>query len=387
MMNRIAKVFGVLATIIVVIVIALGIFQLGGLLVLLFVSAVAGWAVFAVFHYRYVRQEELLHLLGTAAEAGSPIGPAVWAYLNDRLRTARFDHRLERLALLLDSGKPLSAALRETAGVASRETVLATAVGESTGRLALCLRAAPRWRLATVWLEMLPRLLYPLVLLFFINAILIFLSLFIAPKFEKIFADLKQSFPEPTRQVFSLSRSFLAGGGGLFLAVVGGAALCGLVVISTRVRWYFPGLGRLYRLHVQGRVLRMLGILLDANQTLPEALGVLAGSGYFDGLPRRRLEAARRSVEQGEPLGPALAQRGLLPGRMVALVQAAGRAGNLSWALTELGDHLAQRTERGLRRLAAVFFPVSVIATGALVGYIALAYFLPLIKLLTEMSR
>jgi general secretion pathway protein F len=139
-------------------------------------------------------------------------------------------------------------------------------------------------------------------------------------------------------------------------------------------------------MHVQARVLRMLGILLEVERPVPQALAVLADSGYFSRVARNRLNAARGAVERGEPLAPTLQRFGLLPRRMVALVQAAERAHNLPWALAELGDHLAQRAVRLMRRLTLVFFPAAVVGVGVIVAAVVLGWFLPLIKLLTELS-
>jgi type II secretory pathway component PulF len=412
MINNIVKILFVLGSIVAVTVVALLVLGWGALPVLLLLIAAYSWVVFTYYHYRFVRQEELLHLIGTAAEAGSPIGPALWAFLDDRPASAvrelwvalslsfvlpgyywfwhrrhSFDRRLERVALLLESGAPLSTALWATPGVAAPETVLAAAVGESTGRLAVCLRNAPRWRLATVWLETVPRLIYPLALLLFINASFCFLMIFIAPKFERIFYEFKMTLPETTQQLFSFGRSFVANGGGVVLGLVGLGCVVALLYFSATARWFCPGIGRLYRMHVQSRLLRMLGILLEVERPLPEALAMLADSGYFIGVGRRRLLAVRRAVEQGEPLAPTLRRYGLLPARMVALLQAAERARNLPWALGELGEYLAKRTAKIMRQASLAFFPLAVIGAGILVAIVALGYFLPLIKMLTELSK
>ena len=341
--------------------------------------------IYSYSHHRAIRQEELLHLLSTAAEADSPVGPAVWAYLSDRPRRWGFERKVEQLALLLESGESLADSLRATPGLVPREAVLAAAVGEPSGQLALCLRHAPRWRLATVWLEVLPRFLYPVLLLLFINGSFVFISIFIMPKFEKIFHDFHFSLPEPTQRAIWFGRHFL-GSSLMWLLLLAVLGLIAWLIASPTARWYFPGVGRFSRMHVQSRVLSILGILLETGRPLPEALYLLADSGYFAGTARRRLVTARQRTEQGESLAPCLYQQGLLPGRMVSLLQSAERTRTVPWALTELGAHLAQRAARSVRRFSMIFFPAAVLGVGALVGYLAVAWFMPLIKLLTELA-
>src|SRR5207248_2153608 len=86
-------------------------------------------------------------------------------------RRNSFDRKVARVARRLEAGASLHEALQSAPGVVPGETLLAAAVGESTGQLARCLRGSTAGRLGTVWLEALPRFLYPVALLLFISLI------------------------------------------------------------------------------------------------------------------------------------------------------------------------------------------------------------------------
>jgi len=362
----------------------------------------------AYLHYRRGRQDELLHLLTTAVETDAPLAPVLWAYLEDRPggwlrdfwgatllffvlpgyywiwhRRHSFDQRVAALARQLEQGLSLPLALEANPGVVSRETILAAAVGQSTGRLPLCLRNSARARLTTVWPETLPRLIYPLCLLFFISSITGYWMAVIAPRMVRIFEDLAMELPKLTWQIIDLWEPVVQG------LALGFLALGGLLLLwfaSSTVRWYFPAVGRLYRMKVQSQVLRMLAILLDAGKPVLESLALLANSGYFSRMVRRRLNAVRQRVEQGEPLADSLWRKGLLPSAMVALVQASERARNLPWALTELGDNRANRRVRTLKRISLLVFPAIVMVIGLMVGFIVLGMFLPLVEIMTRLN-
>jgi type II secretory pathway component PulF len=385
--------------------------------VLLLLVLVAGycWMLFAFAHYRQCRQEEFLLVLTAAAGADAPLVPALGAYLHDRprgglrevlvalmlffvvpfyywlwYRTFNYDRKVERVAELLQDGWSLHDALEFVPGVASRETLLAVALGEDTGRLAECLRAVrspARRRLATAWLGLVPRFAYPLFLLLVINGVLTFLMLYIAPRYERIFREFGMSLPEATERALALGNFTLSYAWALALAVLLLTAVLVLLLVSPSFRWYFPVVGRLYRGYVCSQALQALAFLLQTGQPAPEALGVLAESDGFVGGARRRLAAVRRRVEQGEPLADSLRQGRLLPAAMVPLVKAAERAGNLPWALTELGGVLAQRLARRVHRLGLILSPVPVVGAGVLVGLIALGFFMPLIKLIDGLAR
>ena len=387
-------------------------FRMHSLAVLLVVSFFYGWMLFAYLHYRQGRQAEFLRLLITAAESNAPLAPALHAYLRDRPhgpvrefmiavllffvipgyywfwhRRHSYDCKLARVARLLDLGVPLSVALHEVPGVAPRETQLAVAVGESTGELARCLRVSNPAGLAAVWLEVLPRFLYPPLLLFFISGITVFWATFLLPRMERIFHDFKTPLPPLTKYVGSFGRNLTDYGGLVVLPLAAVPIVAVILLYTPTPLWYVPVFGRVYRLSLQSRVLRMLAVLLQAGRPVPEALAILADSGGFPPKAMRLLNSARRAVENGEPLAESLRRSGFLQPAMVPLLQAAERVHNLPWAMAELGETLVVRLARLLRRVSLAVMPVCLFGVGALVGLTGLGMYLPLIQLLTRLTE
>lgn len=374
-------------------------------IIALLVTAIVFWIVLAFFHYRYLRQEELLQLLTMATATQAPLVSSLLVYLKDRPRDRwhqfwvamlvfplyyvawhrqnSFDRKLGGVIVLLRQGVPLHIALEEVPGVASRETILATAVGETTGRLHDCLNSVPRWRLATVWLDALPRWIYPLAILLWMAVVGGFLQIFIAPKFEKIFEDFHMKLPWLTELLIEIGRSFSLV---ILLAMLASLLLVSMLLASSTLCWHVPVLGHFYRMQSQGRVLQMLGLLLQAGKTVPEAFQVLVELGSFAPVVHRRLWRTKNRVEQGEPLPETLRCQGLLSRNMLPLVQAAQRADNLPWALAELGDNLNRRLVRQVQRLTMIAFPLLVVAAGVIVGLFVLGYFLPLIELISKVG-
>src|SRR5436189_2011159 len=131
--------------------------------------------------------------------------------------------------------------------------MIAAEVCVPTGRLAACLRRADRDRLAGVWLEVLPRILYPFLLLLLIGGVATFLAVFVVPKFRAIFTDLHQDLPPVTARLFTAMDGVAALDIDDDAIAVGAAAVFGLiglaaaVVASPSVRWHVPVLGRLSR--------------------------------------------------------------------------------------------------------------------------------------------
>jgi type IV pilus assembly protein PilC len=383
----------------------------GGLLLLVGSAAVFGWIIYTYLYYRHCRREELLQLLSGAAEDGLPLAPPLRAYLEDRpsspmkrfwlacllcvlpvpgfywiwYRRNNFDRRVEELANLLEHGVPLHQAFQMIPVTATRETQLAAAIGATTGQLALCLRGTARRRLSTLWIELVPQLVYVTVVLVAIAAVVGFLGYFIVPKFKKIFSDFGAELPALTRSVITDSSVIGKYWYVVVLTIQGVILLIITLTFSSTARWFFPGFGTIYRQEVRSRVLRYLGLLLETGMTVPESIVALRrlplGYTALD-----RLEDVRNQIEQGEPLGDSLFRVGLLPWRMLPLVHAAERAGNLPWALVEMAESLYQRTMRLIQRVMQVVFPATVVLLGCLVAIVVVSFFLPLVQLISELA-
>lgn len=382
-----------------------------GLPLLLILGLIYGWMLFAFLHYRAGRQDELMHLLVAATEANAPLAPALRAYLRDRprggwrtfwtasllffvvpgyywlwYRRHNYERKVARVADLLENGVSLPESLQSVPGVVPAGTIVAVAVGESTGRLAVSLTRAMPGHLATVWLEAFPRLIYPLALVCFLIAITTFWMIFLLPKMMRIFHDFGSELPALTQHIAAFGRLVEDYNWVVLLLILAGLALPGLLVTFPELRRYLPILGRLDRMGTQSRILKMLGVLLESGKPAPEALRVLASPDFFPASVTRRLNAARAAVEQGEPLPDSLHNAGLLSASMVPLVRAAERARHLPWALDELGTHLASRAVRLTRAISLALFPTAVLAVGLLVGVMVVGMFLPLVKLISEMA-
>lgn len=385
---------------------ALGTF---GLFLYAFLFALWCWELFAQAHYRHCRQEELVHVLQTAAATRAPLEAVLTAYLQDRPQgsvyrlwvisllffvfpgyyfihlKASFDSRLHRLVQLLCAGYALDRALGLVPGVVSRQTALAVAVGQFTGQLPHALQRLPERRVPQQWLELGPRFLYPLMVLGVLVTNVSFVLIFVIPKFEKIFYDFHLRLPPATTAFLEAGRllsAYVWLVPALWLLLV---ILVNVLIFSSRAKWHFPLVGGLYRLHARGQFLQTLGIMLETGKPLPEILERLNASGLLPTAVRGRANRLAADLTQGQPLPASLVRCGLATASMRPLIESAQRAQNLPWALHELGDTLARRSARNSHRIAMVLFPLTIFACAALVAGVAVALFSPLVALMESL--
>jgi type II secretory pathway component PulF len=374
-----------------------------GLFLYVFLFVVWCWELYAYAHYRVCRQAEFLYVMQTAAATQAPLEAVLGAYLEDRPREhlwrgsllffvfpgyygfhlhRSFDARLDKLAAMLESGVPLDQAIHMVPGVVSRETALAVTVGQFSGRLPQALERLPNRSLAARWLEMAPRLMYPLLILGVLLSNLVFLMTFIIPRFEKLFADFKLKLPAATQALMDWGRRLQEYGMLLPSVWLLLLVLVNLLMFSSRAKWYCPLVSWVYRLHARGQFLQVLGLMLETGKPLPGILDRVIESELLPNVVARRVEQLAFDLVEGQPLAASLAKQGLVTEPMRGLVVAAEKAQNLPWALQELGDTLARRSARIAYRIEMVLFPLAIFACACLVAFVAVAMFLPLIALM-----
>jgi type II secretory pathway component PulF len=151
-------------------------------------------------------------------------------------------------------------------------------------------------------------------------------------------------------------------------------------------RWYFPIVGSIYRVHLQGSFLKMMGITLQGQVVVSKALTFLEESKCFSGPSQKQLVKLNSSIKLGHSLEDSLDASGWLPKSMKPLVQSAQKVNNLPWALEEIGNQRLRLASLFAQRFSLVVFPLLMLLLGVMVGFIAIAMFMPLIKMMVELS-
>jgi type II secretory pathway component PulF len=337
--------------------------------------------------HRASRQYALLWLLTVAVERGMSLGPVLEAFAREaRGAMAR---RARRLAALLAAGETLPAALDRVPHLLPTHTLPTIRAGYSAGNLAAALRRAATVPSAhdPVYLSLGGKVAYLILLPIFAMGLMTFIMLKILPAYDKIFEDFHTTLPLMTQRMIAAAR--VAANYWFIYDWLFVLLLLLLVYAALRyygvVRWDLPGLERFGRRLDAAGVLDALALVARQRQPMPEAIAELART-YPRPCVRELLQSAARDVAAGGDWIEGLRRRGLLGRAEAAMLESAQRAGNLSWAMTETADSLRRRFAYRLQALAQTAFPFVVIVYGMIVGFIVIALFMPLIKLIVDLS-
>ena len=354
------------------------------------VVVVAAPVVFlmAYFRHRRARQHALLAAMAAAAERLMPLAPVVDAFAEEWW--GLMGHRARRLAALLRAGMSLPDALYRTPGLVSRQDQVTIRVGQESGSLATALSDVVRSHdlHAPVWNQMMGRGLYlGGVVLFASLGIVPWMMLELAPEFRKIFEEFDADLPPITQWVFGAAHAFAYFGFitvPLFVIVM---LIFALFVIQyvLGARWSLPILNRLTRRLDTAVILEALALAAERNVAFAAGIDTLA-RWYPRGWIRRRLQAVLRDVSAGSDWSQSLARWGLIRPVELAVFQAAGRAGNLAWALREMADSNRRRLNYRMYMLVQLLFPLAIVAIALLIMVYIMSFFLPLISLIQSLT-
>lgn len=304
---------------------------------------------------------------------------------------SRFDSYAEIMQKEIAAGKPLSKAMARFPDQFGNYYISIVAVGEESGTLDHSLNRLADVDESQMLLKkkIIGAVTYP-AFIFFACAVGCMLA---PPLFlNQFFQTLRESnltLPWLTRLVMAISEL-------LWTPWVWGAAALGLFVLtkswnSVKRNSNFvlslehfllavPVLGELYQDAVTLRFIRALGLQLEAGIRLNQALKL---SGSASGSPLLRSSAAKlvKRVLSGDSLADAMAQSSLFSFMIVEFIRVGEETGKLSEMCFYVESLLTTKTETTLEMLHAFIEPVAMAVVGILVSIVALACFLPLIRL------
>jgi len=341
---------------------------------------------------RKLSVEEATELAARVAEltkAGLPLGKGLRA-LAGELASPRLSHVLRTLADRLDAGDDLAAAVDSLHGRLPPHLRGLILAGLRSGRLPEVLeeyvdlehsQADLRRRL---WSS----LLYPFVLLAIMTGLAVFARVFIIGAFVSIFKDFKTELPLMT--VWFIRSSWPMTMGMLVLLCLM-AFVPILLVAAPHVRWLWPALykipmmGPLLRWSHAAQFARLMGLLLDQQVPLPDALR-LTSDGLRDADLAWGCRRVADDVENGQVLYESMAAMRQFPPSMIPVIEWGQRAPALPDGFRAAAEMFEGRVQSQGSLLEAILLPVMLLLIIGFVGTFVTAMFLPLISLIQKLS-
>ncbi len=337
--------------------------------------------------------ELLAGQMANVTGAGLPLSAGLRA-LSEEVPSRRVRRWLRAISDRLERGQSLGAVAREAEGAWPRYFLAMLSAGQRTGKLPVLLNecVVHLRTTAEVRRELWLALAYPAVLISVAWLLLSFLATLILPQFKSIFLGFGTELPGITVAILSWSD---------VMGVIGWWSLPALVVVLWLAwifseplgyeRWrdalvsHVPLFGEARRSAALGEFCRLLSMLVKYEVGLPEAVRLAAGSVRDADLREACFDLATR-IQAGESLTDAATQIGRFPQDLLHLFRWADRGEDFAEGLQNASEVLNAQSRVHSHTLAIVFEPAVTIAIGIAVGLTVIALFMPLVKLLNDLS-
>lgn len=229
--------------------------------------------------------------------------------------------------------------------------------------------------------------IYPAILLGVAVLSLIAMLGFVVPQFEKLFTDMGDALPLPTRLVMGLGHAFTQYG--LVVAVV----LAGLG--WTALRWLKSPAGRRWWQTLVLRLPLMGPLALKYQLTLfSRSLGTLLGNGVpmltalhiatetvGNTVLQDALGRVAPIVKEGGKVVQAVTATGIFAPLAINLIRVGEETGRIGPMMLELSNILNREVETGIKRLLTLVEPVLILVLGVLIAAIIVSILLGILSI------
>ncbi|MCM8813670.1 MAG: type II secretion system F family protein [Candidatus Omnitrophica bacterium] len=328
--------------------------------------------------------------MGTLLNAGVPLLRSL-SVLAKQVSSLPLKNAVEAIKEDIQSGSTLKDALDKHPKVFSKFWVNLVGTGEASGQLPSVLEQIAEYFESSGELQrkVVSALVYPGILFSVSSICIVIFIVKIVPVFAEMFSGFNADLPPLTQFVIDLSEFLKKFAIPIIIAIP--------VIIFLTKQFLSTEKGKLLfdqfrlRLPVFGKMFRDIGIANFAR-----GLGTMISSGVpilyaFDIVTKtvgnkvmeNALDIIKESVRDGKTIAEPLEQSGLFPPMVVLMVNVGEETGELADMLKHVADFYESRVQVMVERLSALLEPFMLVFMGGVVGFLVMAMFLPIFKLVT----
>ena len=228
---------------------------------------------------------------------------------------------------------------------------------------------------------------YPLLLTTAAVMVVIFLMLFVVPRFTQIYADANVELPLITQALIGFSKLIGSYWYLILIALVVALPLVKILFRSSRGRLrvdrfllHVPFVGGLKIEYALSGFNRTLGTTLASGTPLVPAMQMSRGTLNNLSLEQAMIQAIHR-VEEGTALSDSLARTGFFPPLALRMVSVGETSGSLTEMLGDIADYYEAEVEQRLTKLTTMIEPILMMVMGFMIAFIIVAMYIPIFQL------
>ena len=333
--------------------------------------------------------------LATLIDAGLPLLRGL-TVLEKQERDPVLKATISKLSDAVQGGSTFSEGLAQHPKIFNKLYINMVKAGEVGGVLELVLIRLAEFqeKAQKVKNKVVAAMFYPIIVLFIAVAIMVFLLVFIVPKFEQIFKDMLNGKPLPllTEYVIEASRAVQTYWWAIAIVVVALVVVYrafssteGGKVTLDKIKLRLPLFGDLVRKSSISRFSRTLGTLVTSGVPILQALNITreTAGNYVVG---EAIGKVHDSVKEGESIVQPLEASGIFPPMVISMIDVGEETGQLPEMLLKVAEVYDDEVDNAVAGLTSLLEPIMIVFLAVVVGTIVIALFLPLITIIQTMQ-
>lgn len=294
----------------------------------------------------------------------------------------------QQLSTAVREGQPLSRAMSLNSAAFPSLFIATVAAAETTGNLPEALGRYSQYLSSIDVLKkrIVSASVYPMIVLAFGFLVLVFLLVYVIPKFTGIYESQVNKVSSSTQFLLELGR--FSQQYGVYIALASTIALVLAVVALTRessrqklydLLWRLPYIGEKVRVYHLSRFYRTFSMLIKSG--IPVVNGLTMVSHLLGNSLNANLTRARHMISEGKSFSESLAICGLTTPVALRLFRVGERTGSLEKMMEQAASFHEEEMGRWVERFSKVFEPALMAGIGILIGGIVLLMYMPIFEL------
>ena len=225
---------------------------------------------------------------------------------------------------------------------------------------------------------------YPLIVVVFLFAAFLVLITQVIPKFVNIFNNAGLTLPLPTK-ICLLIYTFLSN---YWYLLIGGTAVAALFLyyylktdqgklVRDTIMMKVPLIGPLFVKSGISRFASIFSILQASGVDVLDSMDILSGT-IGNAAIGGELNSIKDSLAEGRGIAGPLGQAKYFTPMLINMVAIGEESGNLENMLRDVAEHYDTEVEYSMKKLSEAIGPLLTVGLAAVVGFFALAIFLPM---------
>ncbi len=323
--------------------------------------------------------------LATLLKANIPLVESL-AATSDQVENITLKEALTDIKNMVNEGLSLHKGLQKYPKLFTNIYVTMCEAGEASGTLDVILLRLAEFSEAENELnaKVKSAMLYPIIMVVFVNLMLGVLFVFVIPKMQTIFEDAELQLPWYTQVVIGMSGFMVNYWWAIIIGVVGswfffqnwkrseaGSKSWDRIILK------MPIVGKLARIIAVSRFTRTLATLLTGGVPMLQAMDIVKNV-VGNSVLAEAIENARNNISEGESVAVPLKKSEQFPPIVTHMIAIGEKTGELENMLTQVSDSYDFQVKTQISGLTSLLEPVMIIMMGVVIGIIVFSIMIPM---------